>query len=414
MQEKKAIQKLDKEMESEQSRLLATTEHLEKYEGRKQLLHERTKHFDENKQKLDIQKNETAVKIGAMHEELIREQKQLSDIQAKRQKTKEAIKSLQAKLEISKETIFDQIEDLKADYIELLNNQAAMRNEKQSIYSQLKQITGKKDKQADKFQDLLEVREELQKKKVESEAAYKVQNESYLETMAEIKDLKHRLESARNTFQDSQSKLYKGYQYIENLKSKKEILDEMKEDYQGFFHGVKAVLKAREDNQLNHIEGAVIELIDVPKKYITAIETVLGSQAQHIIVDDDQAARNAIMWLKRTNNGRATFLPLKSIQERFITPDMEQRIKGHQGYIGLAANLVKTNEPYVRAVNHLMGHVLIAETLKDANDIARIVQRRYRVVTLDGDVVNPGGSMSGGAQRKPINLCSLEKRIFKK
>ncbi|RDW17864.1 chromosome segregation protein SMC [Oceanobacillus chungangensis] len=411
-QEKQRIQALDEEMEAQQSRLLATTEHLEKYEGRKQLLHERTKHFDENKQKLGIQKNETAVKIGTMHEELIREQKKLSDIQADRQKTKEAIKNLQAKLEISKETIFDQIEDLKSDYIELLNNQAAKRNEKQSIHSQLKQITGKKDKQADKFQDLLKVREELHEKKVETEAAYKVQNKEYLETAAEIKNLKFRLETARNSFQESQSKLYKGYQYIENLKSKKEMLDEMKEDFQGFFHGVKAVLKAREENQLEHIEGAVIELIDVPSKYITAIETVLGGQAQHIVVKDDQAARNAIMWLKRTNNGRATFLPLKSIQERFITMDMEQKVKLHQGYIGIAASLVNTNERYERAVNHLMGHVIIAESLKDANDIAKIVGRKYRVVTLEGDVVNPGGSMSGGAQKKTNqSLFTREKDI---
>ncbi|RDW19458.1 chromosome segregation protein SMC [Oceanobacillus arenosus] len=411
--EKQGIQKLDEEMEVQQSRLLATTEHLEKYEGRKQLLHERTKHLDENKQKLDTQKNETAVKIGAMHEELIKEQKKLSEIQAKRQTTKEQIKSLQAKLEISKETIFDQIEDLKADYIELLNNQAAKRNEKQSIHSQLKQITGKKDKQHDKFQDLLKVREALQEKKVEIEAIYQVKNEGYLKTTTQIKGLKQRLETGRNTFQDSQSKLYKGYQYIENLKSKKEMLDEMKEDFQGFFQGVKAVLKAREENQLDQIEGAVIELIDVPKKYITAIETVLGGQAQHIVVQDDQAARNAIMWLKRTNNGRATFLPLQSIQERFITLDMEQQIKTHQGYIGIAAHLVKANARYMRAINHLMGHVIIAENLKDANDIARMVNRRYRVVTLEGDVVNPGGSMSGGAQKKTNqSLFTREKDIL--
>src|SRR5690625_6902060 len=84
-----------------------------------------------------------------------------------------------------------------------------------------------------------------------------------------------------------------------------------------FFHGVKAILKAKQKRTLTSIDGAVIELIDVQKEYVTAIETVLGGQAQHIVVTDDQAAREAISWLKRTNNGRSTFLPLSSIQERF-------------------------------------------------------------------------------------------------
>src|SRR5690606_42097228 len=180
-------------------------------------------------------------------------------------------------------------------------------------------------------------------------------------------------------------------------KSRKEMLEEMKEDFQGFFQGVKSVLQAREQKMLTHIHGAVIELIEVPRDYITAIETVLGGQAQHIIVDDDVAARNAIQWLKQTNSGRATFLPLGSIQERFIPTDMLEKVKTHPGFIGIAANLISTQPVFQRAVNHLMGHVIISTSLKDANDIAKMVYRRYRVVTLDGDVVNPGGSMSGGA-----------------
>lgn len=98
----------------------------------------------------------------------------------------------------------------------------------------------------------------------------------------------------------------------------------MKEDFQGFFQGVRQVLRAREEGKLKDIEGAVIELMDVPKDYITAVETVLGGQAQNIVVETDQAAREAINWLKKTNSGRATFLPLKSIQPRFY-PVKENR-----------------------------------------------------------------------------------------
>src|SRR5699024_63834 len=128
--------------------------------------------------------------------------------------------------------------------------------------------------------------------------------------------------------------------------------------------------KARKEGVLENIEGAVIELIEVPNKYITAVETVLGGQAQHIITENEAAARRAISWLKKTNNGRATFLPLDTIQERFVPANILNKVRGHQGFIGIAAELVGTREKYRKAVTHLMGHVLIAESLKDATDIA--------------------------------------------
>ncbi|WP_156289036.1 chromosome segregation protein SMC [Oceanobacillus salinisoli] len=406
------IDKMDEEIEKSQQELLFTTEQLEKYEGKKQLLNERTKHFDENRKKLELQKNDTEENIGKLHEELVQEQNKLSDLMEMRQKTKQQVKQLEEKLTWSEESISDQIEELKSDYIEYLNKQAAMRNEKQSIQQQLQQISGKKDKQAAKFQDLLKLRDELTEKKHQMEEEHKKQEKLYAEKQEMVKDLKANLEKERNDFQESQTKLYQGYQYIEKLKSKREMLEEMKEDFQGFFQGVKAVLKAREQNALEHIHGAVIELIDVPKTYITAIETVLGGQAQHIVVQHDLAARNAIQWLKKTNNGRATFLPIESIQERFVSKDMLLQIENHPGFIGIAADLVKSDLIYQKAVNHLMGHVIISKTLKDANEIARMVQRRFRVVTLDGDVVNPGGSMSGGALKKTNqSLFSREKDI---
>ncbi|RKQ37455.1 chromosome segregation protein SMC [Oceanobacillus halophilus] len=406
------LDELDKQLEKLQEQLLNTTEKLEKYEGKKQLLSERTKHFDNNKQKLEKQKSTTAENIGRLHDELVGEQKKLSEIRKVRQETKQKVKQLAEKLSWSEESISDQIEELKSDYIEYLNKQAALRNERQSIQQQKQQILGKKDRQASKFQDLLHLREDLTNKKEQIEMELETQETRYKEKQSIIKDLKKALENDRNAFQDSQTKLYKGYQYIEKLKSKKEMLEEMKEDFQGFFQGVKAVLKAREQNNLDHIYGAVIELVDVPKEYITAIETVLGGQAQHIVVENDLAARKAIQWLKKTNNGRATFLPLQSIQERFISKDLLHRIENHPGFIGVAANLVQTRVTYQKAVNHLMGHVIIAKNLKDANEIAQVVHRRFRVVTLDGDVVNPGGSMSGGAQKKTNqSLFSREKDI---
>ncbi|WP_449353959.1 chromosome segregation protein SMC [Virgibacillus natechei] len=398
--ERQEIQKIDDAIEELQASLLTTTQELEQFEGKKQLLHERTKHYTENKQKLETEKHETVTQMDEIKEELSRETKQLHDLQAMKRKTKQDAEELEEKLTIDKDNITEKIEELRSEYIEYLNSQAAKRNEKQSIQQQLQQISNKKENQETKFQDLIASRNELNKNLTKTKADFTTQEKLYNENNATIKQLKKELEQERELFQESQTKLYQGYQHIEKLRSKKEMLEEMKEGFQGFFQGAKAVLQARKEETLSHIHGAVIELIDVPKKYITAIETVLGGQAQHIIVNDDQAARAAISWLKKTNNGRATFLPLGSIKERFITKDILNKIKSHHGFIGIAADLVQTGESYQIAAKHLMGHVLIAGTLKDANEIAKLGMRRYRIVTLEGDVVNPGGAMSGGAQKK--------------
>ncbi len=398
--ERQEIQELDEEVEQLQANLLTTTQQLEQLEGKKQLHNERTKHFAENKEKLELQKREAATRIDKLQDELNEESEQLSTLQARRDNTKQQVEQLEEKLATGRENIAEQIEELKSDYIEFLNKQAAKRNEKQSIEQQQQQITGKKDKQAEKFEDLLIQRNELTTKKDQLESDYKDQEEKYNAKSSAIQQLKEKLSSDRHAFQEAQTKLYQGYQYMEKLKSKQEMLEDMKEDFQGFFYGVKAVLKAREEGKLDGISGAVIELVDVPKTYITAIETVLGAQAQHVVVNDDTAARDAISWLKKTSNGRATFLPLSSIKARFVPKEVLSKVENHAGIVGVAADLVSAQDDFQKAVNHLMGHVIIAKTLRDANEIAKTVMRKFRIVTLDGDVVNPGGSMSGGAQKK--------------
>ena len=410
-QKKKNLQ-LDEQIEELQGKLLLSTEQLEKLEGKKQLLSERSKHHGENKQKLLDDREQTESELKKTEEELKKEEEKRKSFLVEKEAIKESIKELETTLSRTEETIAEQIEELKSEYIELLNEQAASRNELQSIERQSEQYNNKNQRQAERFKASLEEREKLEQVREKVERERLEQLEIYEASEEKIKQLKIEVEANRRQFQDMQTKLYQGFQYIDKLKSKKEMLEEMKEDFQGFFHGVKAILKARKKGELKQIEGAVIELIEVPKSYILAIETVLGGQAQHIVVPDEQVARTAITWLKKTNNGRATFLPLTTIQERYIPRQLVERMNDHPGYVGTAAELVKTTPNYQRAVNHLMGHVIITETLKDANEIAGLTGRKYRIVTLEGDVVAPGGAMTGGAsQKKNQSLFTREKEL---
>src|SRR5699024_9278375 len=140
--------------------------------------------------------------------------------------------------------------------------------------------------------------------------------------------------------------------------------------------------------------------INVEPTYVDAIDTILGSQAQHIIVPNEESARKAINWLKKEKKGRATFLPIESLVERRIPSGLLQQLKSHEGFIDVAANHVQTEEKFKRVVHHLMGNVIVTDTLANANKLATMTNRKFRVVTLDGDIVFPGGSMSGGTKKQ--------------
>lgn len=398
--ERRSIEQLDQSIEKLQEQLLATTEQLEQHEGKKRVLYERIKHYAEDKQKLQSHIVETAREKKRFMRAYKNEKKQLDHLTKDRSDTKKELERIEQQLAVEHETITEQIEDLTSDYIEHLNVQAAKRNEQQSIRQQWKKLTNVKKLQSEKYEQLVQQQKKMNEKSEASKQQYEAAMTTYVEHRQAIEQLKKELVKERSSFQSAQKKLYQKYRYLEKMKSRKEMLEEMKEDFQGFFQGVKYVLRAQENKQLTHVYGAVLQLIDVPQQYVTAIETVLGGQAQNIVVQNDETARKAIGWLKRTNRGRATFLPLESIQPRYITKRIRSKVDNHPGFIGVASEVVSTNEKYEVVVNHLMGHVMIAKTLKDANELAKLASRRYRVVTLEGDVVFPGGSMSGGAKKR--------------
>ncbi|KGX88477.1 chromosome segregation protein SMC [Pontibacillus litoralis] len=419
-EERSRIHDLDESIEQLQESLLIVTQELENLEGKKELFSERQKHFTENRGKLleDVATLEERMK--QLEDTYQQEMEKQTEFEQKRDETKAKQQQVKQKLAQLSENQEEVIEELKSDYIEYLNEQAAKRNERKSIQQQLDQTGMKNTRLEDKFKGMLQERQALQEQKKAAHSDVEAITAKSEHLKQKLEELQVKLEQLQGQYEENQSKLYKGYQHIEKIRSKKEMLDEMKEDFAGFYQGVKEVLKARQNQQLTGIEGAVAELIDIPNEYMMALETTLGAQAQHIVVQSEQHAREAIKWLKKHNKGRATFLPLSTIQSRYVPNERLSAVRSHQGFVGVAAELIRYNKKYDHVIKHLLGHVLISKTLKDANDIAAATGRKYRIVTLDGDVVNPGGSMTGGAQKKSNQslftrdkeLKELEDRLY--
>lgn len=397
---------LDESVSDLQNVLLHASEELEKLEGRREVLKERKKNASQNKGQLEKNIEELTSSIELLESQKAEYEQSVSLLAGEAAALQKDLQQKQEQLKLYSEDVEHKIDSIKSDYIEVLNEQAGAKNEKIYIEQQLQQQAAKGSRLDNDNDRFVSVRDEINERKAEIEKKV-ASTQQELEEQARIFfDEQKKLESLRNNYEKQEKTLYQAYQYLQQAKSKKEMLEEMEEDYSGFFQGVKEVLKAR-DTRLQGIEGAIAELIQVPKQYETAIETALGGAMQNIVVQNEENARAAIQFLKQKSFGRATFLPMSIIKGKYLASSQLALLSGNNAYIGTAAELIQFDQKYAEVVKSLLGNVVIARDLKGANEIAKMLQYRSRIVTLDGDVVNPGGSMTGGAvKQKSSSLLS--------
>lgn len=397
---------LDESVSDLQNVLLYASEELEKLEGRREVLKERKKNASQNKGQLEKNIEELTSSIEQLENQKAEYEQSVSVLADEADAFQKELQQKQEQLKLYSEDVEHKIDSIKSDYIEVLNEQAGAKNEKIYIEQQLQQQAAKGSRLDNDNDRFVSVRDEINERKAEIEKKV-ASTQQELEEQARIFfEEQKKLESLRNNYEKQEKTLYQAYQYLQQAKSKKEMLEEMEEDYSGFFQGVKEVLKAR-DTRLQGIEGAIAELIQVPKQYETAVETALGGAMQHIVVQNEENARAAIQFLKQKSFGRATFLPMSIIKGKYLASSQLALLSGNSAYIGTAAELIQFDQKYAEVVKNLLGNVVIARDLKGANEIAKMLQYRSRIVTLDGDVVNPGGSMTGGAvKQKSSSLLS--------
>ena len=180
------------------------------------------------------------------------------------------------------------------------------------------------------------------------------------------------------------------------------MLSDMEKEYEGMGKAVPSVMRASARGALRGIHGPVAKLLAVPERYAVAVETALGAALQNIVVDDQSCGKAAIEHLKRHDAGRATFLPLDTIRPARLSRVPE----GEPGYLGVAEELVQCDARYQSIVGSLLGRTVVAETLGDAVAISRKYDNRLRIVTLDGQLINAGGSMTGGSAGRGVGILS--------
>ncbi len=195
-----------------------------------------------------------------------------------------------------------------------------------------------------------------------------------------------------------------------SVSAKAKVFRAMERDFESYQKSVKLVMQEAQRGSLKHIDGPVSRLIRTEDAYTVAIEIALGGAMQQIVVDTEQDGKAAIAYLKRTGGGRATFLPVSAVQARIL---QETGLESCRGFVGIASELVRTQEKYRAIVSNLLGRTVIVQDIDAAIMMAGKYHNRFKIVTLDGQVMNPGGSMTGGSVNKEAGILSRANELEK-
>ena len=351
-------------------------------------------------------------------------EQQIASHNAQEQETKEKLETLRTELFQMKEKEREASERTKAVSLKIAELDSAIESRKSSIISLLNQRATVKARiqRYDTMLEQAQIRKaqlskealQLKSESAEHEAVYQEISGEYQQITERIDALNKESESANEDLSAAQQKLYEYNRQMEQEQaeyhrefSRLESLKNIAERYDGYGNSIRRVMeqKAKEKGIL----GVVADIIKVEKAYEVAVETALGGSIQNIVTDTEETAKRQIDYLKRNKYGRATFLPLSAISGRgsFSTPQALHE----PGVIGVASTLVSADEKYRELIQFLLGKTVVVDNIDHAIALARKFRQSLRIVTKDGELLNPGGSMSGGAFRNSSNLLGRRREI---
>lgn len=328
---------------------------------------------------------------------------QLSQAQKVQQAAQEALEQIQQKLLDSQTNM----ENSKNEIISLLNQRSSIKGKIQRYDAMTEQIQIRK---AEVNQKLIQIKsekldqEELLKKREEELSKVQEELKGVLEDRATVEK---RIQELQELITKSRKRLENGQTLYHREASRLESLQNLAERYDGYGGSIRRVMEQRQN--LNGICGVVADLIQTEKKYETAIETALGGSIQNVVTEDEETAKRLIAFLKQNRYGRVTFLPLTAVKN---PPQFQQtQALNEPGVIGLAHTLIQTEERYQKICEQLLGRTVVVDEIDHAIALQRKYRYSLRIVTLEGESLNPGGSMTGGAFKNSSSLLSRKREI---
>ena len=404
------LEALDKSIEEERKTLADTGIVRGRLEGDINVLREQIKSIQANEAHLEQRKENVSGQIAEKEKEAagMTENKQSVDTQLE-----EAVKekdTLREALTNIQDTIADlnsKIEGNKNEIIQSLNERATIKSRLERIDTLSEQIGIRKAELTSKIVSAKTDEEKRQDELVRLEKEFETISEGIEKLNANQKEKEAQSAAYKEKMQKMDNELRDTQVSYHQDKTKLEALSNLTERYEGYGGSVKRVMEQKDKNK--GIIGVVADIIQVDKKYETAIETALGGNIQNIVTDDEETAKKMIAFLKAEKGGRATFLPLTSIKnpQEFKTPE----VLDEKGVLGLANTLVHTKKEYNDVAVAMLGRIVVVDHVDNAVKIAKKYGYGIRMVTLEGELLVPGGAISGGAFKNNSNLLGRRREM---
>ena len=389
---------LDDQLEIYQQKLLSVTQKKEQLEGQKRVLDERKRHSHENQDTHSEAMKECLEKSQGCQAEIHKLENAITDFKGQISQQQMAQKALEKDITRYSKSAKTQLEELRSDYVEVMQQQTNVNNDLKHLERRYQQEQSRSNKELTGYDALTLEKTEVDRELEQVTKACESQERSVKELVTEYQEQSKVSEGLKQRIGANEIQMYEALKILQQAQARQKSLQELQDNYSGYYRGVKAVLK--EKQTLPGIVGAVAELITVPSDMNVAIETALGAASQHIIVADESSARSGIQFLKQQRVGRATFLPLTTIKPRQLTTEIIKKVTAFDGFVGIASELVTYPENVTSVIQNILGLTIVAKDLQAANRLAKELRYQFRIVSLEGDVMNPGGSMTGGASKQ--------------
>ncbi len=359
--------------------------------------------YREKKKRLEeIEINVLVSEIDQINEEIESAKKTLFDIEARSAMYSTNIQVSELKIQEGRknvQTLDHEIAVLQDELLTNYNDVAALEARKTELDERRKYIV----QTGDAKQKAKELRELLETARLEYE-----DRQNRLDGLnTEIKLFSEKLSGSAQRIIDSTAALERESALLRSLENRKNVLDQLIRSPFNNQQGVRAIMESR--NALHGILGVVGQVFEVENGYEEAIATALGGAMNNIITSDEQAAREAIRFLNRNQSGRATFLPLNVVQSRYVAKDIRIICDNTKGFLGAASEFVHNDPRFDIVAQGLLGNVLVVDTMETGNELSALTKRMYKIVTLNGEVIHRGGSMTGGKTRHDTNIVTMRK-----
>ncbi|MGE5552366.1 MAG: chromosome segregation protein SMC [Betaproteobacteria bacterium] len=416
VQARLAVANAETAREDAARQVLELATELERVEGELRMARERRQRWSDEHARLTTALGELAGQLEAaaaraagLEQDSAVSEGQLAEARAAAVAKAEALRTATAEVQRRE----DELDQKKSELIEAMNEAAQLRNE-------LRGLEASREARESHRERLAQAEAEAQAAVEEARCALERAKERWQQAQEATGRRKEELRRAEQAAAAEAEQLRRldeqrreAEAEVARLRSRYQVLSDWQRNRESYAEGPRAVLAAKETGRLSGILGTVADLLRVPAEVERAIETALGASLQDVVVQDEEAARRGVHFLKETAAGRATFLPLALLRPRPVGPRERREVAavGGAGFLGVASELVEYPAEVQPAVEYLLGRVLVTRDLETALRVGRASGLRYLVVTVEGDVVRPGGAVTGGREERSRGFLRRQREV---